>query len=309
MPSVPRRFLTRRTGAVATSACALVLCVSTPAVASNATGLAFSGARQAHAGASARLQATLSALEPSCDLYADATILDRVVPRANDLLVWTLRLPRHARAQALILRLSCGAEQARAVLHVLGPARGEGIGGIKASVRQVGPALLPSPASEAPSEGEELPSPALCTDASTCPPVNAPTLPPGVQMFPLSEGECAVWAEYMRPDIYYHQAADDPLSGDWDGWTWAEHAQAEGLAVSGTPEAGGLAVWPQSADMPYGHVAYVVSVSGDSLTISEMNAPFAPVALQTPDGYTYYEDTLSDAELAEQSVQFVAPAS
>ncbi len=309
MPPLPRRSLTRRTGAIAMSVCALVLCASTPATASDAATLTFSGTRQAHAGASARLQATLSAPAPSCNLYAGATLLDRVVPRAKDL-VWTLRLPARARAQALLLRLSCGAEQARVVLHVLGPTRGTRVRGLEASVRQEGPAL-PSPQSSTASEGEEAPAPAPCTDAYTCSPVNNPSIVPGDEAMPLSAGNCTDWAEYKRPDIWYNQAANDPLGQDWDAWTWAEHAQAEGLSVGAVPQVGDIAVWqPNTAHSgPVGHVAYVESVGQGSITVSEMNAPFDPVTLKTPEGYTYYESTLTEAELTEQSVQFIAPAS
>lgn len=215
-----------------------------------------------------------------------------------------------ARAQALLLRLSCGAEQARVVLHVLGPTRGTRVRGLEASVRQEGPAL-PSPQSSTASEGEEAPAPAPCTDAYTCSPVNNPSIVPGDEAMPLSAGNCTDWAEYKRPDIWYNQAANDPLGQDWDAWTWAEHAQAEGLSVGAVPQVGDIAVWqPNTAHSgPVGHVAYVESVGQGSITVSEMNAPFDPVTLKTPEGYTYYESTLTEAELTEQSVQFIAPAS
>jgi surface antigen len=140
--------------------------------------------------------------------------------------------------------------------------------------------------------------------------VGDPEALPGDVLMPLSSGSCTAWAEHERPDIWYHQAADDPLGMDWDAWTWTEHAEAEGLAVSGTPQAGDIAVWqPGAGDTgPDGHVAYVEGVEGGQVTLSEMNAPFDPVTLTTPEGYPYYERTVAESELSEQAVAFISPA-
>lgn len=130
-------------------------------------------------------------------------------------------------------------------------------------------------------------------------------MPPGNQLFLLSQGECTDWANLERPDIWYNQSANDPLATNWSGWTWAEHAQAEGLAVDTNPQVGDIAVWPQIPNMPDGHVAYVESISQSTLTVSEMNAPFDPAALLTPDGYTYFENTWSLNNLAAMNVVYI----
>lgn len=52
--------------------------------------------------------------------------------------------------------------------------------------------------------------------------------------------------------------------------TWYARAQALGLATGGTPRPGAVGTTTRGA---LGHVVYVESVNGDSITISEMNAP------------------------------------
>ncbi len=128
-------------------------------------------------------------------------------------------------------------------------------------------------------------------------------MPPAVQLFLLADRECTDWAAYKRPDIYYNQTAND--STNWDAWTWAEHAQAEGLTVNSTPQAGDIAVWPISAGSAVGHVAYVESVSQNAIMVSEMNAPGDLVALETPDGHPYSEKTWPLTELAQAGVQYI----
>jgi hypothetical protein len=102
--------------------------------------------------------------------------------------------------------------------------------------------------------------------------------PPGS---PYPWAQCTYYAGLMRPDIWDDRAppAEDPLSDDWDAWTWAEHAQAEGLSVNGDPQPGDVMVWSRAAvGNSTGHVAIVDAVggtdrsSGDLLvTVSEMN--------------------------------------
>jgi hypothetical protein len=168
------------------------------------------------------------------------------------------------------------------------------------------PAKTPPAEAEGGSQGG---SPA-CTDDWICPPPAAPSMPATDTVFSLSVGSCSDWAGYKRPDIYFDQSASDPLAqeGDWQGWTWAEHAEREGISVGPTPQAGGLAVWGPGAGQtgPDGHVAYVEGVSGGEVTLSEMNAPFDPQEEQTPEGYTYYERTAALSTLASEGVRFVA---
>lgn len=42
------------------------------------------------------------------------------------------------------------------------------------------------------------------------------------------------------------QSGSDPDPSNWDAWTWANHARAEGLSVTtGSPQVGDIAVWSQ----------------------------------------------------------------
>src|SRR6201986_1809022 len=97
---------------------------------------------------------------------------------------------------------------------------------------------------------------------------------------PYGWGQCTYYVGLMRPDIFNDRAPPsiDPVT-DWDAWTWAGHAQAEGLAVDGTPQAGDVIVWSrQAVHNDTGHVAVVDAVGGTDpatgdlkVKISEMN--------------------------------------
>lgn len=69
-------------------------------------------------------------------------------------------------------------------------------------------------------------------------------------------GQCTWYVKTRRPDI----------GGYWGnaGYNWLSEARAAGFSTGSTPAAGAVAVEP-------GHVAYVESVSGSNVTISEMN--------------------------------------
>lgn len=108
-----------------------------------------------------------------------------------------------------------------------------------------------------------------------CGPWNVPDDPsnPFAQVY----GQCTYWALEKRPDIWKSRSLSDPVS-DWDAWTFAEHAEAEGLAVGTTPLVGDLAVWQPGADGAgsAGHVAYVEAVNSDhTVVVSEMNSEYA----------------------------------
>jgi hypothetical protein len=103
-------------------------------------------------------------------------------------------------------------------------------------------------------------------------------LPPG-SAYPW--GQCTYYVGLVRPDIWNDRAPptlDQPE--DWDAWTWAEHARAEGLSVDGNPQPGDVIVYSrQAAGNSTGHVAIVDAVVGTNragrdllVTISEMNA-------------------------------------
>jgi surface antigen len=102
-------------------------------------------------------------------------------------------------------------------------------------------------------------------------------LPPGS---PYPWGQCVYYAGLMRPDIWNDRAPPsiDRLD-DWDAWTWAAHAQAEGLSVDGNPRPGDLMVYSGRAlGNATGHLAIVDAVGGTTatsgsllVTVSEMN--------------------------------------
>jgi surface antigen len=102
-------------------------------------------------------------------------------------------------------------------------------------------------------------------------------MPPGS---PYPWGQCTYYVGLMRPDIWSDRAPPslDPLN-DWDAWTWATHAQAEGLSVDGNPRPGDVMVYSrQAVDNNTGHVAMVDAVGGTDpstgdlrVTVSEMN--------------------------------------
>jgi LysM repeat protein len=67
----------------------------------------------------------------------------------------------------------------------------------------------------------------------------------------------------------YYIAGRRPIPGFWgDARNWYYNAQASGFSVGSVPVAGAIA-W--TAAGYYGHVAYVESVNGNSVTVSEMN--------------------------------------
>ena len=102
--------------------------------------------------------------------------------------------------------------------------------------------------------------------------------PPAGSPYPW--GQCTYYVGLMRPDIWNDRAPPsiDPVA-DWDAWTWAAHARAEGLAVDGDPRPGDVMVYSrQAAGDDTGHVAIVDAVGGtdpssggQQLTVSEMN--------------------------------------
>ena len=76
---------------------------------------------------------------------------------------------------------------------------------------------------------------------------------------------CTAWAHAKRPDL--------PLSLG-NAKTWAYRAANLGFPVDGKPRVGDVMVFQpgvQGAHRVYGHVAYVIGVSGNRVTVSEMN--------------------------------------
>jgi surface antigen len=94
-------------------------------------------------------------------------------------------------------------------------------------------------------------------------------------------GQCTYYVGLMRSDIWNDRAPptlDQP--DNWDAWTWAEHGQAEGLTVDGSPRPRDVMVYSRrAAGNNTGHLAIVDSVGGPDrrtsdllVTVSEMNA-------------------------------------
>ena len=67
-------------------------------------------------------------------------------------------------------------------------------------------------------------------------------------------GWCTWWAKEMRPDLPNNLG---------DAGSWAANARAQGFTVNSSPSAGAIGVMS-------GHVAYVESVKGGMVSISEM---------------------------------------
>ena len=81
-------------------------------------------------------------------------------------------------------------------------------------------------------------------------------------------GQC-VWYAWGR--AYEVTGVRFPLvSGRSSGKYWYENGKNAGLPVGPLPAADSIAVWG-GAEYDYGHVAYVESVRGDVITISEAN--------------------------------------
>jgi surface antigen len=129
---------------------------------------------------------------------------------------------------------------------------------------------------------------------------------------PYGWGQCTYYVGLMRPDIWNDRAPPsvDPVT-DWDAWTWAGHAQAEGLAVDGDPRPGDVMVWSrQAVSNDTGHVAIVDAVgptdpaTGElEITISEMNLDGVDDASQGQGDTMLVE--LSAAQLVPGMVQFI----
>jgi hypothetical protein len=87
----------------------------------------------------------------------------------------------------------------------------------------------------------------------------------GGALYPI--GQCTWWVARRRPDLPYFPGR----SGD--AMNWAESAEGAGFPTGASPVTGAVAVFApgQYGAGRYGHVAYVVSVSGKEMTISEDN--------------------------------------
>lgn len=86
-------------------------------------------------------------------------------------------------------------------------------------------------------------------------------------------GECTWWAinEFHAYTGVYPDLTDSDNSGD--AKYWAGNAVYRHWTVSATPRVDSIAVFPAwvNGAGSYGHVAWVTAVSGDVITVSEMN--------------------------------------
>jgi surface antigen len=76
------------------------------------------------------------------------------------------------------------------------------------------------------------------------------------------KGNCVYWAALMRPDV-------GRAVGSGNANQWAKKAVTAGLDVDTTPRLGDIMV--DEGLSVYGHVAYVISVSSTTVTVTEMN--------------------------------------
>lgn len=82
-------------------------------------------------------------------------------------------------------------------------------------------------------------------------------------------GQCTWGAANLEPFVLRYGNLGNALS-------WASNWASHGGAVSNTPVVGSVACFQPGCDgalAPYGHVAAVISVSGNTFVIDEMNGP------------------------------------
>jgi hypothetical protein len=244
-----------------------------------AAALTLNGAPIVRAGQTAHLVVILEEPATSCSLsFSPKYHTVKTVPVTNARIQWSWTVPKVTRSASWYAQVTCGNETEDYAIRVRGSnhAHKQRLYQGAVSVRQFGP---PAP--------------------------QADTTPTATEMFPLSTMECTSWGNYKRPDIYANRSSADPLGENWNAWTWAEHARAEGLSVSTTPQPGDIANWPISASSPVtGHVAYVESVGPTSVVVTEMNG-VGMRTLQMPEGYVYDEMPYTLSELAEKGVVFI----
>jgi surface antigen len=121
------------------------------------------------------------------------------------------------------------------------------------------PAPAPGPSSSPPTVSAPAPSPGRAVGVTT-------------NHNEGSYGECTEWA---IAEFHAHSGLGPDFTGANDGNAryWAGNAQAKGWTVVATPEINSVAVFQPGDNGAFGtgHVAWVTAVSGNSITVSEMN--------------------------------------
>jgi surface antigen len=134
-------------------------------------------------------------------------------------------------------------------------------------------------------------TPGLAHCSSATPPAPAPTPTPAPAPAPAptaratgatasgdqgAPGQCTWWADYEF-HVYSGQWPDFTGPNSGDAQYWADNAARKGWTVTSTPEPWSVAVFPPGVNGAgsVGHVAWVTAVSGDHITVSEMDFPHA----------------------------------
>lgn len=86
---------------------------------------------------------------------------------------------------------------------------------------------------------------------------------------PVSEPDTSVNHNFPYGYCTYYVSQRRPVYWSGNAITWLSNARAAGFATGDTPQAGAILVTSEGGYT--GHVAYVESVDGDQITISEMN--------------------------------------
>lgn len=109
------------------------------------------------------------------------------------------------------------------------------------------------------------------------------------------------WGEYNREctsfvawRLHYSNGFEMPFHDN--AYLWKSDAQNRGYTVDTNPALGAVAWWGQSTQHPYGHVAWVESISGSNVTVEQYNATSKgtyseqTLAASSVDGYIHFSD-------------------
>lgn len=90
-----------------------------------------------------------------------------------------------------------------------------------------------------------------------------------VEETPVSEPDTSVNHNFPYGYCTYYVSQRRPVYWSGNAITWLGNARASGFATGDSPQAGAILVTSEGGYT--GHVAYIESVDGDQITISEMN--------------------------------------
>jgi hypothetical protein len=98
--------------------------------------------------------------------------------------------------------------------------------------------------------------------------------------FPCDNGNCTWWVYYRQGHV--------PFTGNASTW-WGQVGYYRDWRKGYTPVVDGIAWWSATARPPYGHVAQVLSLSGNDIYVSEMTWQGNPCSQEPV--YKYYSKT------------------